>query len=306
LRLPTPFPPPKDFFYLARLKQKAGHLILFKKANDLSSYIEKLKAQGKSIGFVPTMGALHAAHISLMVRAQQENDFVVCSIFVNPTQFNDPKDLEKYPRPVENDIAMLAEVKCDLLFLPEVNEVYPSGMNKLTDYDLGHLENFLEGASRPGHFKGVANVVDRFLQMVKPNRLYLGQKDFQQVKVLQRLLEVTHSPVKMVMCPILREESGLAMSSRNIRLTPEQRQNASGISKALFTIRDRSKEISPEQLQQEAIYKINQIPDAKVDYLEFCDADSFQIIHEWKDAANIVVVTAVNVGNVRLLDNVLL
>lgn len=281
-------------------------MILFKKANDLSSYIEKRKAQGESIGFVPTMGALHAAHISLVEKAQQENDFVVCSIFVNPAQFNDPRDLEKYPRPVENDITMLTDAKCDLLFLPEVDEVYPSGMNKLADYDLGHLENFLEGASRPGHFKGVANVVDRFLQMVKPNRLYLGQKDFQQVKVLQRVLEVTHSSVTIVMCPILREENGLAMSSRNIRLTAEQRQHASGISKALFAIQKQVGKFPIAQLQKDAKDQINRIPGARVDYLEFCDADSFQIIHEWNDAKQVVVITAVNVGNVRLLDNVLL
>lgn len=255
---------------------------------------------------MPTMGALHNGHLSLIERAKTENELVVCSIFVNPAQFNDPKDLEKYPRPIEKDIELLIHAGCDVLFLPDVPDIYPVGLNQLKTYDLGHLEEFLEGASRPGHFKGVANVVDRFLQIVKPDRLYLGQKDFQQVKVLERLVQLCGYHTHIIICPILREKNGLAMSSRNVRFTEEQREKAAVISKTLFYLHDHYKEYSPESLKREAINRIQEFEDAKVDYLEFCDTDSFQIIHDWNAAEHIVAITAVMVGNVRLLDNILL
>ncbi|HUM46165.1 MAG TPA: pantoate--beta-alanine ligase [Chitinophagales bacterium] len=281
-------------------------MILFKKAAAVTAYLASQKATGKSIGFIPTMGALHRGHISLVERAKGENDLVICSIFVNPTQFNDPKDLEKYPRPIEKDIEMLVEANCNLLFLPAVGDIYPQGLLHLKTYDLGHLENFLEGASRPGHFNGVANVVDRFLQIVNPDRLYLGQKDFQQVKVLEHLVKLKEYSTHIIICPILREENGLAMSSRNVRLTEEQRKQAAIISQTLFFARDHYREYEPGSLQTEVIRRIETFPDARVDYLEFCDTDAFQIIHDWKDARHIVVVTAVMVGNVRLLDNVVI
>ncbi|MEO6168096.1 MAG: pantoate--beta-alanine ligase [Chitinophagales bacterium] len=281
-------------------------MILFKKAAAVTEYLVSQKSTGKSIGFVPTMGALHHGHISLMVRAKGENDLVVCSIFVNPAQFNDPKDLEKYPRPIEKDIEMLTGAGCDVLFLPGVNEIYPNGLDHLKAYDLGHLESFLEGASRPGHFNGVANVVDRFLQIVNPDRLYLGQKDFQQVKVLEQLAKLKEYATHIIICSILREENGLAMSSRNVRLTDVQREQAAIISQTLFFVQDYYHDYLPAALKEEAIRRIETFPDAKVDYLEFCDTDSFQIIHDWKDATHIVVVTAVMVANVRLLDNVVI
>ena len=207
---------------------------------------------------------------------------------------------------MESDITMLLEASCDVLFLPSVSEVYPNGVEKLTDYDLGHLPEFLEGASRPGHFKGVANVVDRLVTLVKPDKIYLGQKDFQQVKVIERLAQLQQWKLEIVTCPIEREENGLAMSSRNVRLTVGQRENAALISKTLGWIQDHYREHNPAEIKAEAIQRINAIPEAALDYLEFCDTDRFQLIDGWKGSGEVVVVTAVKVGIVRLLDNVLL
>jgi len=287
-------------------------MVLFKRQVQLHDFLGKKRSDARTTGFVPTMGALHKGHISLIRKSKAENDLTVCSIYVNPTQFNDPKDLENYPRPVENDIEILTSVDCEVLFLPNTEEVYPEGFDKLKDFNLGHLENFLEGASRPGHFKGVANVMDRFLQIVQPDRLYLGQKDFQQVKVIEKIAgnhKLSHAErdrsMEVVMCPIIREEDGLAMSSRNVRLTSGQRRNAAGISRELFFIRDHWREFDLATLKQGAIRHLNSIPEAGVDYLEFCDAASFALVHDWKQAEHIVCVTAAKVGEVRLLDNVI-
>jgi pantoate--beta-alanine ligase len=281
-------------------------VILFKRAALVSEFSKKLTACLKMIGFVPTMGALHQGHLSLVRQAKSENDIVICSIFVNPAQFNDKNDLEKYPHPLENDLQLLISSHCDILFLPTTDELYPDGLDHLRHFDLGFLGNSLEGSSRPGHFQGVVNVVDRFLEILKPDKLYLGQKDFQQVKVIEKLFQITNQPSKIIICPIQREESGLAMSSRNVRLTAEQRENASIIYKTLSFVKNQFKESSLKSLQVHAISMINQAPETAVDYLEFCDAKSFQIIHNWNEAEHIVCVTAVKVGEVRLLDNILL
>jgi len=284
-------------------------MILFKRAGHLQEFLSGKRKEGKTLGFVPTMGALHEGHLSLIGRSKAENDVTVCSIYVNPAQFNDPKDLEKYPRPIEKDIELLCAIECDILFLPFNEEIYPNGTSDLRNFDLGHLENFLEGASRPGHFKGVANVVDRLLKIVKPDKLYLGQKDFQQVKVIEfgiRNSEFGNKNVEVVMCDIVREADGLAMSSRNVRLNETQRKNAAGISRELFFIRDHWKEYELSKLKQDSTRRINSIPESQVDYLEFCDAEKFVIISDWSEADKIVCVTAVIVGGVRLLDNVIL
>lgn len=297
-------------------------MVLFKRQAQLHHFLGKKRSDGMTTGFVPTMGALHEGHVSLIRKSKAENDLTVCSIYVNPTQFNDRNDLENYPRPFEKDTEILASVDCEVLFLPSTEEIYPQGFDKLKDFDLGHLENFLEGASRPGHFKGVANVMDRFLQIVQPDRLYLGQKDFQQVKVIEKMAgnrseellppseKLRHAERKrsmeVVMCPIIREEDGLAMSSRNVRLNAEQRRNAAGISRELFSIRDHWRELDLATLKQGAISHLNAIPQAQVDYLEFCDTASFALVHDWKQAEHIVCVTAVKVGALRLLDNILL
>lgn len=292
-------------------------MVLFKRQAHLYDFLGKKRSLEKTIGFVPTMGALHEGHLSLIRKSKAENDLTVCTIYVNPAQFNDRKDLEIYPRPIEKDIEMLDTVDCDILFLPLTEEIYPDGLGSLKDFNLGHLEDFLEGASRPGHFKGVANVMHRLLQIVQPDRLYLGQKDFQQVKVIEKIVggREPKSEVKnphyfgkseVVMCPIIRETDGLALSSRNVRLNPEQRKNAAGISRELFFIRDHWNEFELAALKQEAIRHLNSIPEARVDYLEFCDVFSFAPVHSWKQAENIICVTAVKVGEVRLLDNAIL
>lgn len=282
---------------------------VFTDATGLKRFLDHKRKDGSRVGFVPTMGALHEGHLSLIWRSKAENALTVCSIYVNPAQFNDPKDLEKYPRPIEHDMKLLESAGCDVLFFPSTEEMYPGGLHNLADYDLNGLENYLEGASRPGHFKGVANVVDRLLKMVEPQRLYLGQKDFQQVKVIEAGLRnpgFGNRDVEVVMCDIIREEDGLAMSSRNVRLNPVQRKNAAGISRELFFIRDHWKEFEPAMLKLDAIRRINSIPEAQVDYLEFCDAERFTLLNGWDEAAHVVCVTSVIVGGVRLLDNVML
>lgn len=281
-------------------------MILLKKATEVTELVTTGRLHGKSIGFVPTMGALHEGHLSLIARAKAETNLVICSIFVNPAQFNDASDLKWYPRPIENDIAMLTNAGCDALFIPEVEDIYPDGLDQLTVFELGHLETFLEGASRPGHFQGVANVVNRLLSITTPDFMYLGQKDFQQVKVLERLLTITGSPTRIVICPILREKSGLAMSSRNIRLTPEQLSFASVIYASLQFAQTNYRQFTPEQLKTICIDKMESAGAARVDYLEFCDTDSFFPVEDWPDAEHIVAVTAVLVGKVRLLDNMML
>lgn len=281
-------------------------MILLKKATEVTELVTRGRLHGKNIGFVPTMGALHEGHLSLIARAKAETNLVICSIFVNPAQFNDPSDLKWYPRPIENDIAMLTNAGCDALFIPEVEDIYPAGLDQLTVFELGHLESFLEGSSRPGHFQGVANVVNRLLSITTPDFMYLGQKDFQQVKVLERLLTITGSPTRIVICPILREKSGLAMSSRNTRLTPEQLSYAAVIFESLQFAQVNYQQFTPEQLKLICANKIESAGPARVDYLAFCDADSFLPVADWQDAKHIVAVTAVVVGKVRLLDNMML
>jgi len=281
-------------------------MILYKRSNDLKSYFGKNKFSGKSVGFVPTMGALHEGHSSLIRRSKNENDLTCCSIFVNPAQFNDPADMEKYPRPIEKDLAALESAGCDVLFLPESKDIYPEGIAHLKRYDLGHLENILEGKSRPGHFQGVANVVHRLLNIVSPDRMYLGQKDFQQMKVLERLKNLESLPVEIIMCPIVREDGGLAFSSRNIRLSPEERNNAQVIFRTLQWVKEASVDQSLHSIRKEAIERINKTPGARVDYFECCDATGFTIIPSIGERKNTVFVTAVMFGEVRLLDNVLM
>src|SRR5579872_6663216 len=213
-------------------------MIIYKKAGDLASWLEKQRQAGQSIGFVPTMGALHEGHISLITISKKTTSLTVCSIFVNPTQFNDPKDFQKYPVTIEKDIALLEKAGTDVLFLPGVEEVYPQGTSALEQYDIGPLETIFEGKYRPGHFQGVCQVMRRLLEIVRPDQLFMGSKDYQQCMVVQRLLGLIGIPATLHRCPILREPDGLAMSSRNMRLTPAQRSQATAIYKALLTIRD--------------------------------------------------------------------
>jgi pantoate--beta-alanine ligase len=212
-------------------------MILFKRAGDLTAWLHRQQTSGQSIGFVPTMGALHEGHISLITISKKSTSLTVCSIFVNPTQFNDPKDFQKYPVTLEKDIALLEKAGADVLFLPEITEIYPQGTTHLENYDLGPLETLLEGKYRPGHFQGVCQVMQRLLHLVRPDHLFMGSKDYQQCMVVQRLLGIMELPATLHRCPIIREADGLAMSSRNARLNPTQRANATAIYRALTAIK---------------------------------------------------------------------
>lgn len=279
-------------------------MISFKSANDLRKWTESQRKEGKIIGFVPTMGALHPGHISLIQLAQKDCDVTVCSIFVNPTQFNDPADFEKYPVTIERDIHLLLQQQTDALFLPAVAEIYPEGTGSLRHYALGDMDSLLEGKYRPGHFQGVCNVVHRLLDMVQPDHLYLGQKDCQQCMVINRLLQLTgmDNRIQLHIAPTLREPDGLAMSSRNRRLTPEQRALAPLLYQQLSAI---SRQLHPGDITPLLTTAIQAIEKAgfRPDYFEIADASTLQPVHQWDGRQSLVALVAAFLGDVRLIDN---
>jgi pantoate--beta-alanine ligase len=279
-------------------------MILFKRAGDLNRWLDQQRNSGKSIGFVPTLGALHAGHISLIAISKKSAGVTVCSIFVNPTQFNDPRDFQKYPVTLEKDIALLEQSGTDVLFLPEVDEIYPHGTSGLEHYDLGRIETLLEGQYRPGHFQGVCQVMRRLLDVVRPDDLFMGQKDYQQCMVVQRLLDLRGMPARLHRCPILREPDGLAMSSRNMRLTPEQRQKATAIYKALQSILTGWQMGHPSKTGLiSTATKILEQADFRVDYIEIADSKTLEPKGGGPGA---VALIAAFMGEVRLIDNMLL
>lgn len=281
-------------------------MLLFKKVESLKKYLAERQAAGKKIGYVPTMGALHEGHASLIKKAKAENDICVCSIFVNPTQFNDPKDLEKYPRTEGQDIEMLVELENDVLFYPTVAAIYPKNIN-IPKFDFGQVDKVMEGKFRPGHFDGVVEVVHRLLAIVEPNGLYMGQKDFQQFTLIQHMLHQIESKTQLVVCPIIREEDGLALSSRNVRLTKENRKNAPLISRTLHQLNDwLAHGVSIQQAEEKAIQQLSKIPDFKPEYLEIVDGHSLQPIEKMTDSDYVVVCAAVGTGDIRLIDNLIL
>ena len=249
-------------------------MILFKTAALLQSHLQKLAAEKLKIGFVPTMGALHSGHLSLIKECKKRCDITVCSIFINPTQFNDQKDFEKYPVTIENDIFLLEINKTDILFLPSVNEIYHEGLQQLKHFNLGYLENILEGKYRPGHFQGVCNVVYRLLGIIKPDTIFLGRKDYQQFLVLQKMMQEFYADINIDVVDIAREKNGLAMSSRNMRLSDEARVNAAAIYKTLQFIKQNIFSIDIDLLKADATKKILQSGFDKVDYVEICDAET--------------------------------
>lgn len=255
----------------------------------------------QTIGFVPTMGALHNGHLSLIHQAQQVCDLVVCSIFVNPTQFNDPKDLEKYPRPIAADIAMLEAAGCDILFNPAVSEMYDD--NEKWHLDIGQLEHLLEGEFRPGHYQGVMQVVNKLFNIVKPDLAFFGQKDYQQFMVISKMVELLGMPVKLVMCPILRDADGLAMSSRNIHLTPDDRQHALILSKTLAWVKNNYNRDDIATLQQQAREMISEEPGIGLEYFEITDGDT--LLPATPATKNVVALVAARAGKTRLIDNML-
>ena len=282
-------------------------MILYKKKTDLEAYLLLQKQNGKKNGFVPTMGALHAGHLSLIESSRRDNSKTICSIFVNPTQFNDPKDFEKYPITIEKDIYMLESAGCDVLFLPSVKEVYPNGTDIRQRYSLGYLETILEGKYRPGHFQGVCMVMNRLLDIATADNLYLGQKDYQQCMVITKLIELTgrKDSVKINICPTLREPDGLAMSSRNMRLNNEQREKAPSIYQSLQYIKRNLQKGNLTDLKANAVSNL-EANGFKVDYIEIANTVSLQLVNEWDGRTKLVALAAAFLNEVRLIDNLLL
>jgi len=265
-------------------------------------YLLQLKATGKSIGFVATMGALHQGHLSLIQLAKQQNDVVVCSIFVNPTQFNDPKDLEKYPRTLEADSRLLEQAGCDILFAPEVNEMYDD--NEQWHLTIGETEHLLEGEFRPGHYQGVTQVVYKLFNIIPAGKAYFGQKDYQQFLIISKMVDILKVPVKLVMCPIMREADGLAMSSRNVHLSADDRQHAPVLSRTLNYIKGKFDSKDIPALKAEAAQLINAEPGVVLDYFEIADGET---LHEATAESKIIVaLVAAKVGKTRLIDNTIL
>jgi pantoate--beta-alanine ligase len=281
-------------------------MYVFKKVSDLQSFIQEQKRSGKTIGFAPTMGALHSGHTSLVDLSKKETDLTVVSIFVNPSQFNQASDLAKYPRTPGQDMKLLMGAHCDILFMPEVEEVYPPGLDvSLKGISFGKLEQVMEGVFRPGHFEGMAQVVNRLLDIVKPHRLFMGQKDYQQLSIVRDLLRQTKSKIKLVMCPTIREDDGLAKSSRNVRLSPEMRKIAPTIYQTLVKAKAelRSKPIG--QIESEVMASYTQIG-FMPEYFSIVDGITLLPVTNTAEHKYIVACVAVWAGDVRLIDNMTL
>lgn len=270
----------------------------------LSQLLEPLHRKGQCIAFVPTMGALHQGHLALVAQAKQLADIVVCSIFVNPTQFNDPKDLEKYPRPFERDIELLQLAHCDILFHPTVDEMY--GEYEQWNLNLGHLEQVLEGLHRPGHFQGVTQVLKKLFDAVQPNIACFGQKDFQQYKVVEHMVNQFKLPLALELCPTVRESDGLAMSSRNVRLTDAGRRQASQLYKTLQQTKADLHRKSLDNLCTDAIKVLENSPGIRVEYFAIFHAGNFTVASETSRERPLIALAAIWVDGVRLIDNLFL
>ncbi|WP_179415903.1 pantoate--beta-alanine ligase [Mucilaginibacter sp. E4BP6] len=275
---------------------------VFTTTREVQQYLAELRSKGLSTGFVATMGALHHGHLSLIAQAKRANDIVICSIFVNPTQFNDPADLEKYPRPIAHDTQMLEQAGCDILFNPPVSELYAD--NEHWHLALGEIEHLLEGEFRPGHYQGVTQVVYKLFNIIKPDTAYFGQKDYQQFMVITKMVELLDLPVKLIMCPIIREEDGLAMSSRNIHLTVEDRLHSLILSKTLNWVKQNFDRNNIAGLQIKAADAINAEDGVSLEYFELTDADTLQPASP--HTKSVVALVAARVGKTRLIDNVLM
>ena len=280
-------------------------MIICKTRKDTASLLIQLKKEGAIVGFAPTMGALHEGHISLIKTAKEKCPIVASSIFVNPTQFNDPKDFEKYPISVEDDVKMLIEAECDILLLPSVDEMYPDGTAKMPVFDFGYLDTILEGEKRPGHFKGVGQVVARLLDIVRPDKLFMGQKDYQQCMVVKNLLGQMGSHIEMIISPTQREADGLAMSSRNRRLTDPQRALASIIYQCLVSIKTKQTDGNFAIVQKECT-DLMTAKGFEVEYISLADADNLTLLTNYEAARPMVALIAARIGEIRLIDNMLL
>ena len=275
---------------------------IYKTAEELRSFVTEERKQGHRIAFVPTMGALHEGHLSLVRRALKENDCCIVSVFVNPTQFNNPRDLETYPRTLDADSHLLASIGTTALFAPEVETIYPEPDTRV--FHVGAVAEVMEGKYRPGHFNGVMQVVSRLFDLVQPDCAYFGEKDFQQIAVLRAMAREIKSPVEIIACPIIREEDGLARSSRNTLLSEEGRAQAPNIYRILSESRTWSKELSPKAVIERATQLLDAIPTLRVEYFEIVDADTLQPITRWEDSPKPHGCITVYCGDVRLIDNI--
>ena len=278
-------------------------MIVYRTKTDLTGHLLSLQNEEKSIGLVPTMGALHQGHMSLVEKAAAENDVVVVTIFLNPTQFNDPSDLDLYPKTLDQDLELLRQLEADLVFVPAVKEMYPNEDTQV--FDLGGLDKVMEGKLRPGHFNGVAQIVSKLFLMIRPHRAYFGQKDFQQLVVIHRLVEILDMNLTIVSCPIIRENDGLAMSSRNTRLSKEERKLAPFIYETLVHASELMEALSPSQLQEWVILQFKKQSTFKLEYFEIVEDKGLIPIVKWDEEVNKVACLAVLLGGVRLIDNLI-
>jgi pantoate--beta-alanine ligase len=276
-------------------------MIVYRTKSDLSAYLLSLIREGKTVGLVPTMGALHQGHASLVEKARDENEVVVVSIFVNPTQFNDPSDLDHYPRTLDQDLVLLRQLEADLVFVPSVNEMYPGEEEQI--FDLGGLDKVMEGLHRKGHFNGVAQIVSKLFLLIRPHRAYFGQKDFQQLVIIRRLVEILDLDLSIISCPIIREDDGLAMSSRNIRLSEEERKVAPFIYKTLLQARAKKETLTPAQVKLWVTDQFEKQPPLKLEYFEIVEDKGLIPVDDWDEKVNKVACLAVHLGDVRLIDN---
>lgn len=282
-------------------------MVIFKKTHDVQAYLAQKSQEGNSVGFVPTMGALHNGHVSLLQEARQKGDFTVVSIFVNPTQFNDKKDFDAYPNSIDEDLLMLEKAGCDVVFIPSVDEIYPPESPSQPVYDFGYMDTVLEGAQRPGHFKGVGQVVARLLQIVAPNHLYLGQKDYQQCMVIKNLARQIPGlqELEIIICPTIREADGLAMSSRNRRLTEPQRNIAGLLYQCLISIKTKAGLQNFAIVQKECL-DILRAKGFEPEYVTIANADTLTLLDNYDTTRPMIALIAAKIGDIRLIDNMLL
>lgn len=280
---------------------------VFQTANELQNYLLSInKLENQTIGFVPTMGALHEGHISLINASKAKASLTVCSIFVNPTQFNDKKDYEKYPIHIDRDLELLIQTGCDVVFVPTVEEIYPAGTGEKTTVNLGFIGKTLEATQRPGHFEGVLQVVKRLLDIVQPDFLFLGQKDYQQCMVLTKLIEHYQLPTQTIICDTLREKDGLAMSSRNARLNEAERTAAVKLSKALFYIKEHIQQVATSELIQTQLEELNKDDLINVEYLTVVNGKTLEPMNTYQNDTPLTALVAAKVGEIRLIDNIIL
>jgi len=279
---------------------------IFKTKASLQAYLQEARSTGQKIALIPTMGALHEGHLSLLNYAKPISDIRVCSIFVNPTQFNDPKDLEKYPRPIENDIKLLESVDCDILFLPSVDEMYPD-KNEVWHLDLGELDQIWEGEKRPGHFQGVTQVVYKLFTLVQPDIACFGQKDFQQVMVIKRMIAMKDLAIQLAICPIIRDQDGLALSSRNARLSEAGKRTALALSRSLQYVKDHIHDAIPlAEIKDRALQILTDTDGLSVEYFALCESSTLKEVNHIDFSKQHVALVTAWVEGVRLIDNMIL